>query len=383
MKPLPLLIILLLLTHIATNGCRVALTLFAIKLEASAFAVGALIALYSFLPALFSVTSGRWIDRVGLARPVLIGAIGLGIGVVLPFLMPVLPILYLASAVVGVSFMLCNIAAYHAVGEMSIAEERPTNFSYLALGFSVSSFIAPIFAGVAIDSLGYRATFLLLALFTVLPIIAVALGTLDVPHTRKPHQDAETKAAGSSVWDLLKQPALRHLFVIMAILTLAWDVYGFAIPVHGTAMGLSASQIGIVMGAFAAGNFTVRLALPFLVQRIKPWTMLTIALAVSGLSYIAVPFSGSVALLMALMFCLGLGLGAPQPMVLTLLHESAPPGRAGEALGLRTTLINTSQTVMPLIFGALGTALGMAPLFWGIAAILLVGSVSSRWKQQT
>ena len=62
-------------------------------------------------------------------------------------------------------------------------------------------------------------------------------------------------------------------------------------------------------------------------------------------------------------------------MVLTLLHESAPQGRAGEALGLRTTLINGSQTVMPLIFGGVGAALGMAPVFWCIAAVLLGGGL--------
>ena len=78
---------------------------------------------------------------------------------------------------------------------------------------------------------------------------------------------------------------------------------------------------------------------------------------------------------MALMFTLGLGLGAPQPMMLTLLHESAPPGRAGEALGLRTTLINGSQTIMPLLFGAVGAALGMAPVFWAISGALLAGGV--------
>jgi MFS family permease len=77
--------------------------------------------------------------------------------------------------------------------------------------------------------------------------------------------------------------------------------------------------------------------------------------------------------MMALMFLLGLGLGAPQPMILTLLHESAPAGRAGEALGLRTTMINTSQTVMPLIFGAVGAALGIAPLFWAMSVALLAG----------
>jgi hypothetical protein len=62
-------------------------------------------------------------------------------------------------------------------------------------------------------------------------------------------------------------------------------------------------------------------------------------------------------------------------MMLTLLHESAPPGRAGEALGLRTTLINGSQTIMPLVFGAAGAVLGMVPVFWVMGAALLGGGL--------
>jgi predicted MFS family arabinose efflux permease len=378
MKPLPLIIILLILDHVAFNGSRVVVSLYAISLNASALTVGSLVALYALLPALLSVKAGRWIDRIGLAKPMLIGSIGVGTGTILPFILPTLGTLYVTSVLVGVSFMLINLAAYHAVGELSAPEDRPTNFSYVALGFSTSSFIAPMMSGVSIDRLGYPTTFLLLALFTVLPIAALSAKLLPA-HKPAHHTDGATTG---HVFDLLKRGEFRRLFIAMAVLTVAWDVYGFAIPVHGTAIGLSASDIGFVMGAFAAATFAVRLAMPFIAQRTRPWTLIGLSLLLSGLSYVALPFTESVRVMMALMFCLGLGLGAPQPMVLTLLHQSAPLGRAGEALGLRTTLINTSQTVMPLVFGAVGTALGMTPIFWMIATGLLVcGAFTRRWHR--
>ena len=55
--------------------------------------------------------------------------------------------------------------------------------------------------------------------------------------------------------------------------------------------GLSASEIGIVMGTFAAATFAVRLAIPFVVHRIKPWSMLTGALLVAGLSFAGLSFA--------------------------------------------------------------------------------------------
>ena len=42
-------------------------------------------------------------------------------------------------------------------------------------------------------------------------------------------------------------------------------------------------------------------------------------------------------LLMALSFLLGLGLGCAQPIIMSLLYEASPPGRQGEAVGLRTS----------------------------------------------
>ncbi len=371
MRPLPLIIILLVLDHIAFNGSRIAVSLNAISLNATAFTVGSLMAVYALLPAILSVSAGRWIDRIGINKPMLVGSVGVGMGVVTPFIIPGLISLYVTAVLTGVSFMLINVSAYHAVGEMSSPEDRPVNFSYVALGFSTSSFIAPMMSGIAIDQLGFRATFLILALFTVLPMIALSAHLLPPSKPREAH----TLAPAGAVFDLLRDPNLRHLFIAMAVLTVAWDVYGFAIPIYGSKIGLSASEIGIVMGAFAAATFAVRLAMPFIVNRVRPWTMLAVALLTAAVSYCALPFTQSVGVMMALMFLLGLGLGAPQPMILSLLHESAPVGRAGEALGLRTTMINTSQTVMPLIFGAVGAALGIAPLFWAMATALLAGSI--------
>jgi MFS family permease len=373
-RPLPLIIILMVLDHVAFNGGRVTVTLFAIKQGATPMTVGMLLATYALLPALLSVTAGRWMDRVGLWKPLLLGSVFVGIGMLVPFVFPSIWALYVTSIVVGVSFMLINVAAYHAVGELSTAEDRAVNFSYVSLGFSTSSFIAPVLSGVGIDNFGHRATFLLLALFTVLPVIALAFRVIPFPQPQpRPHE-----AGKGVVFDLLRDTALRRLFITMAILTVAWDVYAFAIPVHGSHIGLSASEIGIVMGTFAAATFAVRLAIPFVVNRIRPWSMLTGSLLVAGLSFAGLSFAQNVGVMMMLVFCLGMGLGAPQPMVLTLLHESAPPGRAGEALGLRTTLINGSQTVMPLIFGVVGAALGMLPLFWTIGAALLGGSFFAR-----
>ncbi|MGH6624878.1 MAG: MFS transporter, partial [Burkholderiaceae bacterium] len=55
----------------------------------------------------------------------------------------------------------------------------------------------------------------------------------------------------------------------------------------------------------------------------------------------------------------------------------------GEALGVRTTLMNSSHVVLPLVFGAFGSVLGAGAAFWLIAAALTSGGWTAhrRWSK--
>jgi len=83
-------------------------------------------------------------------------------------------------------------------------------------------------------------------------------------------------------------------------------------------------------------------------------------------------------LLGAVSFVLGLALGSGQPIVLALLHTHAPAGRVGETVGIRMSLINTSAVAIPLFFGAIGTTLGLTPVFWSMGVCLTSGGWLAR-----
>ena len=100
--------------------------------------------------------------------------------------------------------------------------------------------------------------------------------------------------------------------------------------------------------------------------------------AVVAAVYVLFPFAIKAWQLMLLSFTLGLGLGAAQPMVMALVHRIVPEGRAGEALGLRTMLMNSSQVALPLVFGAVSATLGMTPVFWSVAMCLGAGGYYTR-----
>jgi MFS family permease len=140
--------------------------------------------------------------------------------------------------------------------------------------------------------------------------------------------------------------------------------------VYGTRIGLSASEIGFVLGAFAAATFAIRLAMPTLARRYREWQVLTFTLLMGAVAFALIPLFRSFWPLVVCEFLLGLGLGAAQPNVMSLLHSRSPDGRVGEALGLRTTIMNGSHVVLPLVFGAAGSVLGAGAVFWAMSSLL-------------
>ena len=357
------------LLHFAFSGCRVNLSLTALSLQASPVTVGAIASMLALLPMFFAVSAGRIIDRIGPRKPMLLGAVLELCGLTLGYTFPSLEMLFVVSALAGSGFMLFHIAINHATGALGTPDDRMKNFSILALGFSTANFLGPTAAGFAIDIIGNRNTFLMLACRAAASLVVIATIGVRTP----PSRHADSHSGKRRIVDLLRIPRLRKVLIFSSLLSMAWDMFTFLVPIYGIQIGLSASQIGMILGAFGSAIFTVRVLLPLVVKRIGQWGMLTVAMVATGVMLFVFPFFQLLPVLMVIAFLLGIGLGGAQPMIMSLVTTHAPADRVGEAVGLRTLLLNVSQTVIPLLFGALGAAFGIAPVFWVMGVVMTGG----------
>ena len=368
-------VVLNVLGHLAFVGARMSTSLFALRLGASPATVGVLMALFAALPMLLSVGTGRLIDRIGPRRPLLAAFCVLAVGAALPFFFPTIHALFVSSTLLGIGFMHVHIGMNSIFGAHGGPERRAMNFAWLALAFSLSGSLGPLVAGFAIQGLGFRHAFLILALFP-----AAALVTLWRDRRPMPRPERVARHEHAHLLDLFGLPHLRSTFIVSGILATGWDLYSFLMPLYGAQLHLEAGTIGIIMATFALATFVVRLAMSMLIRRLRQWLIITAAMCVAGASYLLVPLAASAAPLMLLSFVLGLGLGCAQPVIMALLYEAAPPGRQGEAVGVRTTMINASQTFIPLGSGALSAWVGMSPVFWLLALFLIGGAWFSYQK---
>jgi len=373
-RTLPALIALGVLNHTVLAGSRITVSLYALSQGASPFVVGSLMGLYSFLPMWFAIGAGRLSDRIGARRPMVVGSCGLALGAALPWVFPGLPALFVTTALIGISFMLFQVAAQNVTGALGPPGDRAKNFSLLALGYSVSGFAGPLVAGLLIDHASFGATFVVLALLPLVPVAVLGRGALALPPPHATH----AQATPGGVAALFRNRQLRRVFIVNGLLSMAWDLHSFFIPVYGARLGLAASLIGIILAAFAAATFVVRLFMPWIARRFSEIEVLSTALFVAGGAYALFPLVASVGPLVALSFTLGLALGSAQPMVMSLLHSIAPAGRIGEAVGVRMSVINASTFAVPLLFGAIGASVGIGPVFLLVGGVLAGGGFFAR-----
>src|SRR5262245_21248565 len=373
MNPLYIIILATFLTHIGFAGSRLAVPLFAVDQGATPFIVGTIVALYAALPAVLALPAGRLTDRLGFKTPMLFGSSGVFVGLSMPFLWPSLTTLYFSASLLGLSFMVFQLATQTLTGAIAEPAQRARNFSLLSIGLASANFIGPLFAGVLIDHVGHSRTFLVLALPLVAAIAISALGSRWIPDVH-----ARSATLRSGVLDLLKIRELRNTLIASGIVSSAWDVYQFIMPIYGRSLGLSATAIGVVLSAFAVAIIAVRALLPLAVQRTGEAQMLTYAMFVSCAAFGLFPLFESSPPLAAVSFLLGVGCGVGQPLSLTLVYHASPKGRAGEAAGMRITVNQVTHFAIPLVFGAIGSIAGYAPAFLANAGCLAIGGYLSR-----
>lgn len=368
------LICLLVLAHVAFAGNRFTLTLQAVALHASPLAIGVVVGLLTIVPALVSVHMGRWADRLGFGRPALYGLFALAAGSVVGSLLShSLAALCVASVLVGTGYNFAHVAINNAVGQRAPTRFLTQSFAVLAIGFSISGMVGPLVAGLLIDHVGHAAAFLGMLVFVGL---SFAMLRPLVPQS-VPRQDGRAPAAGTLA-SLLRHAPLRSVLIVGGTLSMGWDIFLFLAPLHGARAGLSATAIATIMGAFGFGSFAIRLVLPAIHRRMSEWRILSWALFFSALAYLVFPWATTLPAMLAAAFGMGLSVGCGNPMAMSLLHVTAPPARAGEAVGVRTSLVNVSQTFFPLVFGAIGSAVGLGVVSWAAAAALASGGAFAR-----
>ncbi len=370
--PINLTLALTFFNFVGANAARVVLTLYALELDAPASSVGMLGGLLYLFPLLLSWPVGVLADRAGARRLLLFAAVCAATSLTLPYFFHAVHVLYIAAALNGLALAFFHVTLQNLIGTLSRPEERARNFSNFSLAGAMTSFTGPLLAGFSIDTLGHATACLVIASQSVIAIaLLLVWGRVFPPG--KPQAPLEAGAphalADREVWRML---------VTSGMVQLGYDLFQFYLPIYGYAKGLSASAIGAALAAFAGASFVVRIFLARMVKQVSAEKLLAWSFYAGAIGFALVPFCDSAFMLGVVAFVFGLGMGIGTPLTVILMFSHSTEGRSGQTLGLRLTANNFVRVVGPVLFGAVGSALGLSPVFWINALMMGAGGLMSR-----
>ena len=356
----------------SVHAGRVLITIYALKLGAQPFTVGILAALVSVPPTLLAWQIGRYSDRLG-SRRLLIGGTAAGVlGMLLPYFFPGLPALYAAAVMNGLLFAFAGGAPLqNLVGILSRPEDSAKNFSNYSLLISLTGFLGPLLAGFSLDHIGPGAACMNLSLLSLIPLLILATWGGILPGGTR-----STGHAGS-VREMLSESGLWRVLATSSLVIAGIDLFLIYMPIYGYGIGLSASAIGVVLAMYSVAAFAVRLVLPQLVGRLTVEKVLAYSFLIGASAFLLVPLFKEMIVLSLLSFCFGVGMGCGQPITLMMTFSGSAQGRSGEAMGIRVTVNHLTRVVVPVVFGSIGSAFGLFPVFWLNSLMLVSGSVAS------
>ena len=374
--------------HATMAGTRLVVPLLALQQGHGAGAVGVLLSLFALSQVFLALPAGRYADRHGLKAPMKIAVVVSMAGTLAAAVLPYFAVLCLAALATGAGTGITTISLQRHVGR-SAADARQLKqvFSWLSVAPAIANFLGPLAAGLLIDHAGwvpgaeinFRITFVIMA---VLPLASwwCVRGVRDDVPAPQPRAPGAPK---THAMDLLRDPMFRRLLFVNWLQSSSWDVHSFVLPLLGHERGLSASAIGTILAAFAVAATAIRLVLPLLASRASERDVITISTVATAILFCIYPLMTGPLGMGLCSVLLGVALGAVQPMIMSMLHQITPHHRHGEALGLRVMAINASSVAVPMVFGALGTLIGIMGMFWIIGGVVGLGSPAVRGLRAT
>ncbi len=233
--------------------------------------------------------------------------------------------------------------------------------------------IGPFFGGFLADQIGYRNIFFLTGILSAISGLLVILLVRD---DQNPKEENRSPGLLSNYRFVFTSSTLSVIFVCSIIVQLAIMAVQPVLSLFVENLWQKAENVATIAGAvFAITGFSSLITSPYWGKRgnrIGYKKILAITLLGTGISYAPQGLVSGVYELLILRFVQGLFIGGVLPALYTLTTLNTPEERRGGVLGVTRSGLLIGNLIGPISGGFLAASIGMRPLFF-LTAVLLVG----------
>ncbi|SDJ25087.1 MFS transporter [Salimicrobium halophilum] len=362
----------------AGMGTRPLVSILGNELGASSLEIGIIIALFPLLPLFLSVYIGRFINVQGSKGPLLISATSAMMALSLPFFWTTLPGLIVSQIIAGGFHTAFIIAAQSYVGQSRDGAKRDHHVMKFSIGAATGTFLGPAIGGSVADAISTPAAFLVLSMIGLIAVVMTFWLTKE-PDNNPEEQEGKRKAP---IGELVGIVNFRRAIYISTMVLTGKDAFTSFFPLLGVELGLTGTQIGLIVSANALAGLLVRWGMTFFLARFSRSTVVLTSVLSSGLMFLVLPFFDYVYAIGVVAFILGLGVGLGQPLSISTALYALPKNVISQGLGVRITANRFVQVTSPLLFGAVAQVVSVSSVFWLTGAIYLFGSVKTRIREE-
>jgi MFS family permease len=364
---LPLVLLNSLLIQAGIYVVRPIITYKSVELGADAALVGLIGATFALAPLVFAIQIGRFVDRGRAGLALLLGSIILVLTTVALLFINSIALLMLAMPSLGMGHLLVMVGGQTLIANRSNSKAYEKNFGLLTFYASAGHAIGPFVGGYLADSgevnVNANAAFLFaLALFVAAVVGTIALSTKkENPITVKPLEKAR-------VTQVLAIPTFKSAIFVASATTAVVDVVLIFLPLYGREIGLSVTDIGILLAIRAIFSLAVRLVLGQISTKLGLRRLLSWGSIVTMVSMVALGLTANFWLIALIMAISGFTMGVGQPATMAWVSRISSPESRGLAISIRLGANRFGQVAMPAIAGVVAGA-STAGVFYMLAAL--------------
>ena len=352
----------------------------AIEIDAGAFAIGLIGAVYALFPVLLALKFGSWVGKIGEGKFIVIGNLSLVASCSALIFANNIPLLVAATAFAGLSHLALMVGGQTMVALRAPKEEYNRLFGFYTFSASLGHTFGPVAAGLLAGSLANgmpkdsNNAFLFAIALSSIALIPTFSWRSSLPTVAAAKEQSNTWAAAKSM--LSRREISSAVFISMAVSS-TLDLLVIFLPLLGTERNIDPAVIGLIISLRAVGSMGSRLILGKVSQHISDRKLLVSTTAISMLACIGMVYTGNPVLLGVLVFIAGFASGFGQPLTMALISLRTKADERALAVSARLSGNRLGQFILPVAAGSLANGAGVGAVFWSMALLLGASLVAS------
>ncbi len=351
------------------------LSIFAKEIGAVGVMIGLSVAGYWIARVLLEIPSGFLSARFGYYWPMLLGLILTTVGTFWNAFVTDPYQLILARALQGLGAPLFFAVSMTFIVNMFSAERRGAAmgiFQGIEFGGSI---LGSTFSGYLITMLGFQGGFFLSTALCAMAVLLIAL-----PRNVR-HESASMPPIPAMKLSSLPKVFKNKILIIVSFATLMEFILSNGViytvyPLFAKeTLGMSLTDIGLIMGARSLGYVIAMLVMGSIADRIGRKPVLLFGVASTAIMTVVLNFASGITMTAAILFIIGITTGAIWIVCPVIAAEAVEPENRGAAIGTYRTFFDLGSIFGPIIMMYVAGIYGTSSTFFLAAALLAVAFV--------